>query len=442
MIKQPTTVSDIDKLIADQVQEDLHLDYKDSGAIHKTKKDDISKDVSAFANSDGGLIIYGVRETNFLPTTKNGIDHAQYKREWLEQVIWSNISPIVDDVAVVQIPLSSAESIYTVSVPKSFRGPHQASDKRYYRRYNSTSVPMEDYEIRDVRNRQSILPPLVNVDIEIEHGFLVYLSITNIGSQTAEDVTFTWSPSLKPWIDSQGPNLFTRGLKYLPPNRNYRLMYDGINEALAPENENPSAFDILATYKHPQTGQRVTDSFHIDLMDYWNTSVLHSELYDHGTKIKEAIDKATSEINKLNSHVDYIKNISGPTGLDLSVSSLKNLQHIAQGRNQIERMDPRVWDYRVFMEVLGVDASMAMRLRSFFRSRDEKKDLRTIEGMSDGLLEQIATYFRLEESPSAMPKRSGSTATTRLLPIGMLVAGALLIAKLLKRPDNTHTKVL
>src|SRR5205823_13785190 len=139
---------------------------KDSGAIHKTKKDDISKDVSAFANSDGGMIIYGVRETNFLPTTKNGIDHSQYKREWLEQVIWSNISPIVDDVVVVQIPLSSTESIYTVKVPKSFRGPHQASDKRYYRRYNSTSVPMEDYEIRDVRNRQSILPPLVNVDIE------------------------------------------------------------------------------------------------------------------------------------------------------------------------------------------------------------------------------------------------------------------------------------
>ena len=62
MITQPTTVAEIDKLISDQVQEDLHLDYKESGAIHKTKKDDISKDVSAFANSDGGLLIYGVRE--------------------------------------------------------------------------------------------------------------------------------------------------------------------------------------------------------------------------------------------------------------------------------------------------------------------------------------------------------------------------------------------
>jgi hypothetical protein len=107
----------------------------------------------------------------------------------------------------------------------------------------------------------------------------------------------------------EAPNLLTRGLKYFPANRNYRLMYDGINEALAPENPNPSAFDIAATYMHPQTGQRVTDSFHIDLMDYWNTSVTHSELYDHGTKIKESIDKVTSEVTKLNSHIGYIRNI-------------------------------------------------------------------------------------------------------------------------------------
>lgn len=30
---------------------------------------------------------------------------------------------------------------------------HQARDLRYYRRYNFESVPMADYEIRDVMNR-------------------------------------------------------------------------------------------------------------------------------------------------------------------------------------------------------------------------------------------------------------------------------------------------
>jgi hypothetical protein len=126
--------------------------------------------------------------------------------------------------------------------------------------------------------------------------------------------------------------------------------------------------------------------------------------------------------------------------LDLSVSSLKNLQHIAQGRNQVERIDPHVLDYHVFMEVLGVDTSMAMRLRSFFRSRDENKDLRTIEGMTDSLLEQIATYFHLEESGSATTKQFRSKSVTRLLPIGILAAGGLLIAGALKKADNSRKK--
>jgi hypothetical protein len=40
-----------------------------------------------------------------------------------------------------------------VVVPQSFRAPHQASDKRFYKRFNFQSVAMEEYEIRDVSRR-------------------------------------------------------------------------------------------------------------------------------------------------------------------------------------------------------------------------------------------------------------------------------------------------
>jgi len=39
-----------------------------------------------------------------------------------------------------------------IDVPQSSTA-HQASDKRYYKRFNFESVPMEDYEIRDVMQR-------------------------------------------------------------------------------------------------------------------------------------------------------------------------------------------------------------------------------------------------------------------------------------------------
>jgi predicted HTH transcriptional regulator len=53
----PTTRIDLENLIKNQVQESLHLDYKDSRAISDKLRHEIAKDVSAFANADGGVII-------------------------------------------------------------------------------------------------------------------------------------------------------------------------------------------------------------------------------------------------------------------------------------------------------------------------------------------------------------------------------------------------
>lgn len=50
-------------LINNGIEENLHLEYKSSSSLERTegKKKEISKDISAFANSDGGTIIYGIK---------------------------------------------------------------------------------------------------------------------------------------------------------------------------------------------------------------------------------------------------------------------------------------------------------------------------------------------------------------------------------------------
>ncbi|WP_456798053.1 hypothetical protein [Bradyrhizobium sp. USDA 4473] len=42
---------------------------------------------------------------------------------------------------------------YVISVQQSQVGPHQAPDGKYYKRFNFQSVPMHDYEIRDIMRR-------------------------------------------------------------------------------------------------------------------------------------------------------------------------------------------------------------------------------------------------------------------------------------------------
>lgn len=216
----PKTVENIQKLIRTQVQESLNLDYKRSSSISNKARAEIAKDVSAFANSDGGLIIYGVEEKEHLPVRiDDGVEHETFNREWLENVITSNIAPRIEDIQISQIPLSDSHSIFAVKVPKSFRGPHQErlESKRYYRRFNFKSVPMEDYEVREAYNRRRIVPSLINFDLKIKD--FVEFVISNVGDLPAQDVRFEFSKGMRWWEDGEPPATLRDGIKLFPSGR-------------------------------------------------------------------------------------------------------------------------------------------------------------------------------------------------------------------------------
>jgi len=88
--------------------------------------------------------------------------------------------------------------------------------------------------------------------------------------------------------------------------------------------------------------------------------------------------------------------IAGATGLDLSVTALKNLSNIAQKNERIEKIDPYGKSLRVFKEVLGVNHRMASRLRTFFRRAAEDHKLDDIEEMTPQLLEGIKLHFLID----------------------------------------------
>lgn len=199
------TEDDLLELISNQVTESLSLDYKECGALQSTegKRAEVGKDVSAFANSAGGVIVYGIKENGHIPVELDaGFDPRDISKEWLEQVINSRIQRRIDGVRVHQIPLSGTRLgrvAYIVSVPASVRAPHMASDHRYYKRFNFESVPMEDYEVRDVSRR--LASPEVQLGCRLpstdERGntaarrLSVELFVTNLSSATADYALMT-----------------------------------------------------------------------------------------------------------------------------------------------------------------------------------------------------------------------------------------------------------
>ena len=168
------TEAKLQNFITSEIEESLTLEYKAAEALDRndTKKKEITKDVSAMANSAGGMIVYGISEFSdlekrHLPERITPVDRRNYPREWVEQIIQA-IRPRIDGIVIHSVNLSSGENdtAYIIEIPQSNTA-HQANDHRYYKRFNFQAVPMEDYEIRDVMFREQTPEIVLNFLIEI-----------------------------------------------------------------------------------------------------------------------------------------------------------------------------------------------------------------------------------------------------------------------------------
>jgi hypothetical protein len=170
------TKQKLEQMIADGVEENLTLDYKRADSLVRTeekKKAELVRDVCAFANSSGGVLIYGIAEPidktkRHLPERLDPVNRLEISKEWIEQIIQS-IQPRIEGVVIHPVVIDEQQNqvCYVVEVPKSHTA-HQARDHIYYKRHNFNNLPMEDYEVRDVMNRKT--HPLVSVIAQ----FVVY----------------------------------------------------------------------------------------------------------------------------------------------------------------------------------------------------------------------------------------------------------------------------
>jgi hypothetical protein len=146
-------------IISNELEESINIDFKAGEALSKNdaKKKEISKDVSAFANSNGGIIIYGMNEVNHKANSFSFIDGNEFTKEWLEQIISSTIQRNIPDLKIFPIRNNGKieETVYVVQIPESIESPHICKDKKFYKRYNFESVAMEEYEVRNLYGKKA-----------------------------------------------------------------------------------------------------------------------------------------------------------------------------------------------------------------------------------------------------------------------------------------------
>jgi hypothetical protein len=193
-------------LHAGNVRESLYLEYKASGAVDKAddkKKLEIARDVSAFANSVGGQIIYGMTEKDHEPAgLDGGLDPKIYPTLWFEQILQQHITPNLFGLAIDHIPLKTGNVAVRITIPAGTGDPHQVSDGKYYRRHNFNRLQMDHYEIKGLFYRTTtpelfVTPSLlrgdnapINFAAHQEMSLPVPLSLL-IGNRSSQPALYT-----------------------------------------------------------------------------------------------------------------------------------------------------------------------------------------------------------------------------------------------------------
>jgi hypothetical protein len=150
--------------IADGQEENLYLDFKTVNSADFTNRDDkknFAKALSGFANSSGGLIIWGVKAAN----NSKGIDCACGSSEITPISLFLNklnrftgifVTPIVDGVKHKKIETKQDSGFAITLVPESDAGPHMAKGgkDRYYKRSGDSFYKMEHFDIEDMFGRR------------------------------------------------------------------------------------------------------------------------------------------------------------------------------------------------------------------------------------------------------------------------------------------------
>ena len=154
----------VDRMIAEGREEDVLLDFKTVSAPDFSKRDDrrnLAIAVSGFANSSGGMIIWGVDARR----DDTGVDQAVAASEICPLRLFTSrlaefsatcASPPVDGVLHRALSRQGDRGFAATLVPESSVAPHMAKlgEDRYYKRNASRFYALEHFDLADMFGRR------------------------------------------------------------------------------------------------------------------------------------------------------------------------------------------------------------------------------------------------------------------------------------------------
>ena len=145
---------DLLTLLDNEVSEGQTIDYK--VALHGDNDSDSKEflyDVSSFANTSGGYLIYGIKEDKGVPTEICGLDILDTDAVILklENIIRDGIAPRIPGILTRTISLSNNRVVIIFRIPRSFSQPHMIAFKNSSKFYAHNSAGKYQMDVGELR---------------------------------------------------------------------------------------------------------------------------------------------------------------------------------------------------------------------------------------------------------------------------------------------------
>jgi len=156
-----STTAEIETLVSARQEERGHLEYKAHlpGTSDRDKVEFLA-DVSSFANTSGGVILFGVDEERDqngngtgIPSRAQGIANfnVDVEKLRLEGLLRDGIAPRIGGVEFTPVPGFPEGPVLAIQVPDSYHAPHMVTlggRSRFYGRSDAGKYQLDVHQIR------------------------------------------------------------------------------------------------------------------------------------------------------------------------------------------------------------------------------------------------------------------------------------------------------
>lgn len=356
----PKSLDDILEMKERSDSENATLEFK-SCRLFNQKNDKVfeilSKEITAFANSIGGVLIIGIEENDDRSISEVVPITDQKKHEsWIEDGLLSRITPSLH-FSVNTIEMNGGH-ILVINVPASRNAPHQSADKRYYARRLFRVDQLLAFEIDDIRRRTVASAGGANLSVLFQSGAISF-EIENTGIGPLFDIWITvegiennsiareWTPGLsRPYTDP---------FKIIHPKEKRSFPGAGFHFF---QNHLEDRLDITLHYTD-EDEKKHQHTYTYYLKDFGSTTRLKApqeKLIEQGVRSLERLEETLSNLSR--DIREMRESAFLPSGFNLSKTTLSFLAGEENVKWPGSALSPQA-----LAEILEVDIETALKIQ-------------------------------------------------------------------------------